>query len=82
MIKCVIGTEKECLLRLTNKFIDYQDTEEPLEIRSVVILDHLKGYIYNYMESLSKPPPPLSLRSPTLDPTSFGVCHFCPSFHF
>ena len=69
MIKCVIGTEKEYLLRLTNKFIDYQDTEEPLEIRSVVILDHLKGYIYNYMESLSKPPPPLSLRSPTLDPT-------------
>ena len=72
MIKCVIGTEKEYLLRLTNKFIDYQDTEEPLEIRSVVILDHLKGYIYNYMESWSKPPPPLSLRSPTLDPPPPG----------
>ena len=58
MVKCVIGTEKECLLRLMNKFIAYQDTEEPLQIRSVVVPDHLKGYIYNYMESLSKPLPP------------------------
>ena len=24
MVKCVIGTEKECLLRLMNKFIAYQ----------------------------------------------------------
>lgn len=46
MVKCVIGTEKECLLRLMNKFIAYQDTDEPLQIRSVVVPDHLKGYIY------------------------------------
>ena len=46
MVKCVIGTEKECLFRLMNKFIAYQDTEEPLQIRSVVVPDHLKGYIY------------------------------------
>ena len=46
MVKCVIGTEKECLLRLMNKFIAYQETEEPLQIRSVVVPDHLKGYIY------------------------------------
>lgn len=52
MVKCVIGTEKECLLRLMNKFIAYQDTDEPLQIRSVVVPDHLKGYIY--VELLNK----------------------------
>ncbi len=46
LVKCVLGTEKETLLRLMNKFIAYQDTEEPLQIRSVVVPEHVKGYIY------------------------------------
>ena len=46
MVKCVIGTEKETLLRLMHKYIAYQHTKEPLLIRSVVVPEHLKGYIY------------------------------------
>jgi len=46
MVKCVIGTEKETLLRLMHKYIAHQHTKEPLLIRSVVVPEHLKGYIY------------------------------------
>jgi len=46
MVKCVLGTEKETLIRLMNKVLAYQDTEEPLQIRSIVVPEHVKGYIY------------------------------------
>jgi transcription elongation factor SPT5 len=46
MVKCVMGTEKETLLRIMNKVIAYQDTEEPLQIRSAIVPEHVKGYIY------------------------------------
>ena len=48
MVKCVLGTEKETLLRLMNKVIAYQTSpeHEPLQIRSIVAPEHIKGYIY------------------------------------
>ena len=36
MVKCVIGTEKECLLRLMNKFIAYQVSLYVVQIRNVI----------------------------------------------
>ena len=36
MVKCVIGTEKECLLRLMNKFIAYQVSFYVVQIRNVI----------------------------------------------
>ncbi len=35
MVKCLPGTEKQTVLRIMNKFIAYQHTEEPLQIRHV-----------------------------------------------
>ena len=48
MVKCVLGTEKETVLRLMNKIFAYQTSpdHEPLQIRSVVSPEHIKGYIY------------------------------------
>ena len=48
MVKCVLGTEKETVLRLMNKIFAYQSSpeHEPLQIRSVVSPEHIKGYIY------------------------------------
>lgn len=33
MVKCVLGMEKETVLRIMNKYLAYQHTEEPLQIR-------------------------------------------------
>ena len=46
MVKCLPGTEKETVLRIMKKFIAYQHTEDPLQIRSVVAPEHVKGYVY------------------------------------
>lgn len=46
MVKCRIGEEKNTALLLMRKFIAYQDTDEPLQIKSVVAPEHVKGYIY------------------------------------
>eukprot|EP00094_Tigriopus_californicus_P005339 TCALIF_05148-PA protein Name:"Similar to SUPT5H Transcription elongation factor SPT5 (Homo sapiens)" AED:0.12 eAED:0.12 QI:0/0.33/0.3/1/0.77/0.8/10/0/1058 len=46
MVKCLPGAEKQTVLRIMNKFIAYQHTEEPMQIRSVVAPEHVKGYIY------------------------------------
>ena len=43
MVKCVLGTEKETLIRLMNEVIFYQETEEPLQIQSIVVPEHVKG---------------------------------------
>lgn len=35
MVKCLQGMEKETVLRIMNKYLAYQHTEEPLQIRYV-----------------------------------------------
>lgn len=46
MVKCRIGEEKSTVLLLMRKFIAFQYTEEPLQIKSVVAPEGVKGYIY------------------------------------
>ena len=46
MVKCQIGMEKETLLKLMHKFLAFQHTDERLQIRSIVVPEHVKGYIY------------------------------------
>ncbi|KFM58475.1 Transcription elongation factor SPT5, partial [Stegodyphus mimosarum] len=46
MVKCRIGEEKATVLLLMRKMIAYQYTEEPLQIKSVVAPEGVKGYIY------------------------------------
>ncbi|XP_059058114.1 transcription elongation factor SPT5 [Achroia grisella] len=46
MVKCRIGEEKATVLLLMRKFIAYQDSEEPFQIKSVVAPEGVKGYIY------------------------------------
>ena len=46
MVKCRLGEEKQTVLQLMRKFIAYQFTEEPLQIKSIVTPEGVKGYIY------------------------------------
>ncbi len=48
MVKCLPGTEKQTVINVMNKYIAYQNapSEEPLQIRSVVAPEHVKGFIY------------------------------------
>lgn len=46
MIKCRIGEEKATVLLLMRKFLTYQNTDEPLQIKSVVAPEGVKGYVY------------------------------------
>lgn len=49
MVKCQIGTEKMVALQLMRKYIAYENMKEdpgPLQIKSVIALDAVKGYIY------------------------------------
>lgn len=46
MVKCRIGEEKSTVLLLMRKFLTYQNTDEPLQIKSVVAPEGVKGYIY------------------------------------
>ena len=50
MVRCRIGEEKATALQLMRKFIAYQNnpnaSTEPLMIKSVVVPEHVKGYIY------------------------------------
>uniref|UniRef100_A0A131YYN5 Transcription elongation factor SPT5 n=1 Tax=Rhipicephalus appendiculatus TaxID=34631 RepID=A0A131YYN5_RHIAP len=46
MVKCKIGEEKSTVLQMMRKFIAYQYSEEPLQIRSVVAPEGVKGYVY------------------------------------
>lgn len=46
MVKCRIGEEKITCLQLMRKMIAYQFTEEPLQIKSVVAPEGVKGYLY------------------------------------
>uniref|UniRef100_A0A8C7J1M5 Transcription elongation factor SPT5 n=1 Tax=Oncorhynchus kisutch TaxID=8019 RepID=A0A8C7J1M5_ONCKI len=45
-VKCKIGEERATAIALMRKFIAYQFTETPLQIKSVVAPEHVKGYIY------------------------------------
>lgn len=45
-MKCRIGEEKITALQLMRKYIAYLHTEEPLQIKSVVAPEGVKGYIY------------------------------------
>lgn len=46
MVKCRIGEEKMTCLQLMRKVIAYQYTEDPLQIKSVVAPEGVKGYVY------------------------------------
>ena len=46
MVKCRIGEEKATALLMMRKFLTYQFSGEPLQIKSVVVPGGLKGFIY------------------------------------
>nr|XP_006824005.1 PREDICTED: transcription elongation factor SPT5 isoform X2 [Saccoglossus kowalevskii] len=46
MVKCKMGEEKATAVTLMRKFIAYQVQDEPLQIKSVIAVEGLKGYIY------------------------------------
>ncbi|XP_050430817.1 transcription elongation factor SPT5-like isoform X2 [Adelges cooleyi] len=46
MVKCRIGEEKQTALLLMRKTIAYQFTDNPLQIKSAVSPEGVKGYIY------------------------------------
>lgn len=46
MVKCRIGEEKATVLLLMRKFIAYQNSDAPLQIKSVIAPEGVKGYIY------------------------------------
>lgn len=46
LVKCRIGEERATALQLMRKFIAYQFTDEPLQIKAVISKESLKGYIY------------------------------------
>ncbi|KRZ72634.1 Transcription elongation factor SPT5 [Trichinella papuae] len=45
-IKCRIGEEKTTGMLLMRKFLAYQNTEDPLLIKSIIVKEGLKGMIY------------------------------------
>ena len=46
IVKCLIGTERECAMKLMRKFLVEQNKEDPLQIKSVVAPESAKGFIY------------------------------------
>lgn len=46
MVKCRIGEEKATALLLMRKFLTYLNTDDPLQIKSIVAPEGVKGYIY------------------------------------
>ncbi|NXD47046.1 SPT5H factor, partial [Copsychus sechellarum] len=45
-VKCKIGEERATAIALMRKFIAYQYTDTPLQIKSVVAPEHVRGYLY------------------------------------
>ncbi|XP_065901538.1 transcription elongation factor SPT5-like [Dysidea avara] len=45
-VKCRIGTEKETVMLLMRKYITLMHTDNPLQIKSAVAVEGLKGYVY------------------------------------
>ncbi|KAF7639746.1 Transcription elongation factor SPT5 [Meloidogyne graminicola] len=46
IVRCRLGEEKNSCLQLMRKYITFQTTEEPLQIKSIVVKEGLKGMIY------------------------------------
>ncbi|KAI1715640.1 early transcription elongation factor of RNA pol II, NGN section domain-containing protein [Ditylenchus destructor] len=46
IVKVRMGEEKQIALQLMRKYLAFQNTEEPLQIKSVVVKEGLKGIIY------------------------------------
>eukprot|EP00210_Caulerpa_lentillifera_P002505 g2402.t1 len=46
MVQCRPGSEKQLCLQLMNKYITYRERDTPLDIKSAISLDHLKGFFY------------------------------------
>lgn len=46
MVRCRHGEEKATTLLLMRKFITYQFSENPLQIKSVIAPEGVRGYIY------------------------------------
>lgn len=46
MVKCRQGEEKNTALLLMRKYISYLNSESPLQIKSVVAPEGVKGYVY------------------------------------
>jgi len=53
MVQCRVGEEKATALLLMRKFLTYEHTNEPLQIKSVVAPEGVKGYIY--VEAFKQP---------------------------
>ena len=45
-MKCRIGEEKETAISLIQKYMAYENTDSPLQIKSVVVKEGLKGVLY------------------------------------
>lgn len=45
-VKCRIGTEKETAMTLMRKYLTLLNTDTPLQIKSCIAVEGLKGYIY------------------------------------
>lgn len=46
IVKCLIGTERECAMKLMRKFLVEQNKEDALQIKSVVAPESAKGFVY------------------------------------
>lgn len=46
MVACRIGEEKSAAMLLMRKYLTYKNTDEPLEIKSVVVPEGKNGFIY------------------------------------
>uniref|UniRef100_A0A183BVB3 Transcription elongation factor SPT5 n=1 Tax=Globodera pallida TaxID=36090 RepID=A0A183BVB3_GLOPA len=46
IVKCRLGEEKTTCLRLMRKYLTFMSTDEPLQIKSVIVKEGLKGMIY------------------------------------
>ena len=45
-VKCRQGEERETCLQLMRKFLAYERSEDPLQIKSVLTVEGVKGYVY------------------------------------
>ncbi|VDN98167.1 unnamed protein product [Rodentolepis nana] len=46
LVKCQIGEERTTAIALARKFLAFQCTSTPLQIKSIIAKDTLKGYLY------------------------------------
>jgi len=46
MVKCTMGEERQIALRLMRMCLTYQNTDNPLQIKSIVVKEGLKGALY------------------------------------